>query len=349
MFEKKLKQKEEMINNFSKEDIYKKFKVNEKEIEDLLQEYIINDKISGKEIRNEIVNSQIFLTQFVKIPLKNSKEPKNENEKNKNTKTSFFNRFVSVLKGENEEEEDNIFNLNENEDAINNNYNTIKFTEEEFKNLYESDRKILETYNTNKTINVKFEYEKSDKIKDLLNEFFKSQLPKNFYQKFLSKICEIFSDLLYACFLSLKDIKNLEIVKYALYCRYMKCRMKIEEMDLEIQDLNQFAESSKEIKEMLMKQKQEVDIKYNNSLMIITQLNEEKVNIQKKCNELENELNNSSKKFDDFKIQISNEYNKIKKDFDIIKKEKDLLKGTLLDFKNYFMKFIGNDGEIIEN
>ena len=120
-------------------------------------------------------------------------------------------------------------------------------------------------------------------------------------------------------------------------------------MDLEIQDLNQFAESSKEIKEMLMKQKQEVDIKYNNSLMIITQLNEEKGIIQKKCNELENELNNSSKKFDDFKIQISNEYNKIKNDFDIIQKEKDLLKSTLLDFKNYFMKFIGNDGEIIEN
>ena len=348
IFEKKLKQKEELINNFSNEDVYNKFRANEKEIEDLLKEYIINDKISGKEIRNEIVNSQIFLTQFVKIPLKKSKEQKKEIEKNKTSKTSFFNRFVSVLTGENEEEE-NIFNLNENEDAINNNYNTIKFTEEEFKNLNESDRKILETYNTNKTINVKFEYETSDKIKELFNEFFTSQLQKSLYQKFLSKICESFSDLLYACFLSLKDIKNLEIVKYALYCRYMKCRMKIEEMELEIQDLNQFAESSKEIKEMLMKQKQEVDIKYNNSLMIITQLNEEKVNIQKKCNELENELNNSSQKFDDFKIQISNEYNKIKNDFDIIQKEKDLLKSTLLDFKNYFMKVIGNDGEIIEN
>ena len=348
IFEKKLKQKEELINNFSNEDVYNKFRANEKEIEDLLKEYIINDKISGKEIRNEIVNSQIFLTQFVKIPLKKSKEQKKEIEKNKTSKTSFFNRFVSVLTGENEEEE-NIFNLNENEDAINNNYNTIKFTEEEFKNLNESDRKILETYNTNKIINVKFEYETSDKIKELFNEFFTSQLQKSLYQKFLSKICESFSDLLYACFLSLKDIKNLEIVKYALYCRYMKCRMKIEEMELEIQDLNQFAESSKEIKEMLMKQKQEVDIKYNNSLMIITQLNEEKVNIQKKCNELENELNNSSQKFDDFKIQISNEYNKIKNDFDIIQKEKDLLKSTLLDFKNYFMKVIGNDGEIIEN
>ena len=129
----------------------------------------------------------------------------------------------------------------------------------------------------------------------------------------------------------------------------MKSKIKIEELNSEIQDLNQFAESSKEIKEMLMKQKQEVDIKYNNSLMIITQLNEEKGIIQKKCNELENELNNSSKKFDDFKIKISNEYNKIKKDFDIVYKEKDLLKETLLDFKNYFMKFIGNDGELIEN
>jgi len=349
IFEKKLKQKIEMINNFNNEDIYNKFKVNEKEIEDLLIKYIINDNISGKEIRNEIVNSQIFLTQFVKIPLKNLKEQKKEDEKIKNTKNSFFNRFVSVLKGEDEEEEENIFNLNENEDAINNYYNTIKFTEEEFKNLYLSDRKILETYNTDKTINVKFEYEKSDKIKDLLNEFFKSQLPKISYQKFLSKICEIFSDLLYASFLSLKDIKNLEIVKYVLYCRYMKSKIKIEELNSEIQDLNQFAESSKEIKEMLMKQKQEVDIKYNNSLMIITQLNEEKGIIQKKCNELENELNNSSKKFDDFKIKISNEYNKIKKDFDIVYKEKDLLKETLLDFKNYFMKFIGNDGELIEN
>jgi predicted nuclease with TOPRIM domain len=128
----------------------------------------------------------------------------------------------------------------------------------------------------------------------------------------------------------------------------MKFKIKIEEMNSEIQDLNQFAESSKEIKEMLLKQKNDVDIKYNNSLMMITQLNDEKSLIQKKNNELEEELKNSSKKFDEFKNQISNEYQKIKNEFELSKKEKDLLKGTLLDFKNYFMKFIGNDGEIIE-
>ena len=128
----------------------------------------------------------------------------------------------------------------------------------------------------------------------------------------------------------------------------MKFKIKIEEMNSEIQDLNQFAESSKEIKDMLLKQKNDVDIKYNNSLMMITQLNDEKSLIQKKNNELQEELKNSSKKFDEFKNQISNEYQKIKNEFELSKKEKDLLKGTLLDFKNYFMKFIGNDGEIIE-
>ena len=358
VMEKRIKKKEEIINQLSKEDINTKFKVNEGEIEDLLKEYLIGDKISGKEIRNEIVNSLIFLTKYVKNPLNNFKNPtpKIENEKqekisffSKNTKGNLFGKlssFVSVIKGEEEENENN---NNEEKDKINiNNYQIIKFSNEEFKNLFEADRHILETINNDKTINIKFEYEKPENIKHLLDEFFKCQLPKPSYQKFLVKICEVFSNLLYACYCGLKDIKNLEIIKYTLYCRYMKFKIKIEEMNSEIQDLNQFAESSKEIKEMLLKQKNDVDIKYNNSLMMITQLNDEKSLIQKKNNELQEELKNSSKKFDEFKNQISNEYQKIKNEFELSKKEKDLLKGTLLDFKNYFMKFIGNDGEIIE-
>ena len=352
VLEKKLNQKEEMINNFNKENIYSRFKINESEIENLYKDYILGDKISGKELRDEIVQSLIFLKKFVKIPLKNFKGGLSEKQEKgffaKNSKGSLFGRLSSFIKGEEQTNEENIFNLDENEDAVNNNYNTIKFTDEEFKNIIETDRTILETYNTDKTINVKFEYEKSDSIKELLNEYFKSQLPKPAYNNFLTKICEIFPDLLYASFCALKDIKNLEIVKYTLYCRYMRAQLKIDELYSEIQDLNQFAESSRTIKEMLLKQKHEADIKYNNSLMIITQVNEEKGNIQKKVNELEQELNNSSKQFDDYKMQISNEYKKIKNDFELIQKEKDLLKGTLLDFKNYFMKFIGNDGEIIE-
>ena len=77
MFEimkKKIKKKEEIINNLNKEDLSTRFKVNEAEIEDLIKEYLLEDKISGKEIRNEIVQSLIFLNKYVKIPLKNFKE-----------------------------------------------------------------------------------------------------------------------------------------------------------------------------------------------------------------------------------------------------------------------------------
>ena len=73
VLEKKLNQKEEMINNFNKENIYSRFKINESEIENLYKDYILGDKISGKELRDEIVQSLIFLKKFVKIPLKNFK------------------------------------------------------------------------------------------------------------------------------------------------------------------------------------------------------------------------------------------------------------------------------------
>ena len=90
--EKKIKKKQELIYQFNKEDINTKFKVNEAEIEDLLKEYLINDKISGKEIRNEIVNSLLFLTKFVKTPLNNFKNPTPKTENKKQEKIGFFSK-----------------------------------------------------------------------------------------------------------------------------------------------------------------------------------------------------------------------------------------------------------------
>ena len=158
----------------------------------------------------------------------------------------------------------------------------------------------------------------------------------------------MFSDLLYSCYLALRDIKNLEIVKHALYCRFMKYRERSAEMEIEIRDMNQFAKSSKEVKEMLLKQKNEVEIKYNNSLMIIAQLNDEKVENDKKIGELNEKMKKNAEKYELFKTQIIKEYKNIQSDFSLTKKERDLLKSTLIDFKNYFMKFIGDDGELIE-
>ena len=39
--------------------------------------------------------------------------------------------------------------------------------------------------------------------------------------------------------MALKDIKNLQITAFALYCRYMNFKLKIEDLQSVIEDLNQ--------------------------------------------------------------------------------------------------------------
>ena len=109
-----------MINNFNKENIYSRFKINESEIENLYKDYILGDKISGKDLRDEIVQSLIFLKKFVKIPLKNFKggllSEKQEKGFDKNSKSSLFGRLSSFIKGEEQMKiKKKIFNLDENE------------------------------------------------------------------------------------------------------------------------------------------------------------------------------------------------------------------------------------------
>ena len=71
--QKKHNQKEEMINNFNKENIYSKFKINESEEENLFSVCVLGNKITGKELRDETFQSLIFFKKSVKIPLKNFK------------------------------------------------------------------------------------------------------------------------------------------------------------------------------------------------------------------------------------------------------------------------------------
>jgi hypothetical protein len=82
--------------------------------------------------------------------------------------------------------------------------------------------------------------------------------------------------------------------------------------------------------------------------MTINQLNEEKEKHDSHINELNDKIKKNAEKYELFKTQIIKEYKNIQNDFSLTKKERDLLKGTLIDFKNYFMKYIGDDGELIE-
>ena len=53
------------------------------------------------------------------------------------------------------------------------------------------------------------------------------------------------------------------------------------------------------------------------------------------------------KKFEEFKAKLINEFKAMQNESKLIVRERDALKGTLIDFKNFFMKFVNDEGEII--
>ena len=347
---KTIKHKNYIIEKLSGQDLLEKFDAKEPEISQLFNEYILNQKISGIDMRNEIVKSLIFLESYVTIPMTNyklSKNKKSENmfdlpqEKAENKKPKFFSKFFSALKSEIKEE---IGIGNKPQNVIKNNY--ISFNPNEYINIFDTDRHVLQTAKTDKSLNVKFIYENADKIKKLLNDFFISQLPQTAYQKFLSKICETFSELLFSSFLALNDIKNLEIIVYTLYIRFMKCKIKIEDLQGVIEDLNHFAESSKQIKEMMTKAKNELEFKYTNSVMTISQLNNTVNKKNEEIMKINSELKEKEEKYDKIKNDIIKEYKVIKDEFSSTKKERDTIKGIFLELKEFFIKVV--TGELLK-
>ena len=351
---KTVKHKNYIIEKLSGEDLLDKFDVKEPEISQLFNEYILNQKISGINMRNEIVKSLIFLENYVNIPLANYKlsissgNKINENmfnlpqeKQDNNKKPKFFSKFFSALKSEIKEE---IGIGPKSEIILKNNY--ISFTPNEYMNIFDTDSHVLQTSKTDKSLNVKFVYESPDKIKQILNDFFISQLPQQTYQKFITKICETFSELLFASFLALNDIKNLEIIEYALYIRYMKYKIKIEDLQGVIDDLNHFAESSRQIKEMMTKAKNELEFKYTNSVMTVSQLSNSVNKKEEEIIKLKSEIKEKDEKYDKFKNDIIKEYKVIKDEFTFTKKERDTIKGILLEFKEYFIKVV--TGELLK-
>ena len=348
---KTIKHKNYIIEKLSGQDLIEKFDVKEPEISKLFNEYILNQKISGIDMRNEIVKSLIFLESYVTIPMTNYKLSSNKKSQNmfdlpqekttENKKPKFFSKFFSALKSEIKEE---IGIGNKPQNIIKNNY--ISFNPNEYINIFDTDRHVLQTSKTDKSLNVKFVYEDADKIKKLLNDFFISQLPQTTYQKFLTKICETFSDLLFSAFLALNDIKNLEIIVYTLYIRYMKCKIKIEDLQGIIEDLNHFAESSRQIKEMMTKAKNELEFKYTNSVMTISQLNNTVSKKNEEIMKINSQMKEKEEKYDKFKNDIIKEYKVIKDEYSFTKKERDTIKGIFLELKEFFVKVV--TGELLK-
>ena len=129
--------------------------------------------------------------------------------------------------------------------------------------------------------------------------------------------------------------------------RQMKMRNQIEELSCEVKDLNKFAKSSKEIKEMLLRQKSEVELKYNDALIQIASMTTEKERMKKNIEDIDRERITAEKEFNELKMKLINEFKQVQNETEGLKRERDVLRNTLIDFKNFFMTNISDNGDII--
>ena len=337
--EKKIKQKQEIITQLTTEDLAKTLEIDNEDMYDLIKKYTQKHVIPGNKLRYILTHSLLFIENIIRKPLR-EKHDENINPKTKN----FLKGFLSVIK--NDENEINKY-LNEQNYMNELNSKMIAFPKDEIVNLNDYDKSVLEALNGDKTINIKFEFNTAEEIKVLIGYFLKAKLDKENYTKFMQYFIDEFSELLFNCFESLKELKELDIVNLALNARIKRYGFLMKEMQYDIENLSQYANSSKEVKENLSKQKNELEVKYNGSLMQISQLMKEKNDLiikddeNKKLNELK------EKEFEEFKDKLLNEYKNVEKNYNFTVKERDLLKNAMIDFRNYLMNFVNEKGEIV--
>jgi len=113
---------------------------------------------------------------------------------------------------------------------------------------------------------LQFDFSNSDEIKGLLTSYLLGKFSNNNISNFISKVLSNYSDLMYIAYNTLKEIRELDIVKCALHNKLKKLRKLNSDLEAEIDDLKRFAETNKTIKDILIKQKNEVEIKYNDSV-----------------------------------------------------------------------------------
>ena len=330
------------ISQLTTKDICEMYSISNQEMENLFEKRLNNSEVIATKLRKRIIRSLFFIDEIVKTPLRNIPEAQKLTEK-----------MLTVIK----DKSDNENEISELNDEI------IDFPPKQYFGLHytienenekkdeisydDIDKKILQYYSPIGRSKIKFDFSSSEEIRELLDMFFRAKLSKDHYANFLKCIVEEFSSLLYDSYETIKEAKEMEIVTRAMMIRYNKTMMRVNEITEEINDLSKFAKSSKEIKEMLLKQKSEVEIKYNDALIQISSLLNEKERYKKTIEDIDKERVNCEKEFEEFKAKLINEFKAMQNESKLIVRERDALKGTLIDFKNFFMKFVNDEGEII--
>ena len=333
--ENKYKKSEKIIKELITSNIPLKYQIEEEEIINLIKKYTEPHLIPGNKMRYSLFHSLLFIENLVRKPLQEKFDPK----KNKKDSTKlFFNEIFKVMKNEDNNEITQIMKNQKVKQELNNKIITI--FKDDYIELDKLDKNILNFFNNDKYINIKFEFKSPKDIKILFTYFIKNGLDQENYNKFVHYLIDEYSELFFNCYDSLDSIKELEIVNIAIDSRYKRTNYLMKEMNLMVTELNNYVETSKNLKETLLKQKNDVEIKYNDCLMMNSSLNQQIVNNKNLIQQLKEEKTKIKNEVDEFKNKMKGDYQNIEKRYNDINQERKALLQVFIDLKNFFINTI---------
>ena len=333
--ENKYKKSEKIIKELITSNIPLKYQIEEEEIINLIKKYTEPHLIPGNKMRYSLFHSLLFIENLVRKPLQEKFDPK----KNKKDSTKlFFNEIFKVMKNEDNNEITQIMKNQKVKQELNNKIITI--FKDDYIELDKLDKNILNFFNNDKYINIKFEFKSPKDIKTLFTYFIKNGLDQENYNKFVHYLIDEYSELFFNCYDSLDSIKELEIVNIAIDSRYKRTNYLMKEMNLMVTELNNYVETSKNLKETLLKQKNDVEIKYNDCLMMNSSLNQQIVNNKNLIQQLKEEKTKIKNEVEKIKIETMKKYQKIEKNYKEVNQERIALLEVFLNLKNFFINTI---------
>ena len=339
--QKKFSESQNLIAHLTSEDILKKYEIEDEELQKILKKYTNTHVISGNPLRISIFSCLTFLEKIIRKPLRElnfetlgSKGVISNKEKISQKAKGIFNNILSVVGKREDIEMRKLIKENLEQKLIEMNfevyYNIQEKKEIEFK----------EKINSDQLINIKFEYNSADEIKYLIRHFLKVGLSENYYTQFKSYLIDEFAELLFNSYKSLECIKELEICNKIQGIRFNKNIYLIKQMTSEIDNLNKLKESNKQASNKLIQQKNELEIKYNDSLLMISSTNKQLLEANTQIQKLLEEKNKSEEELQMFKNKIMNEYKIIEDKYNKVNQERKSFINIFLEMKIFFINQI---------
>jgi len=343
--ENKYKKAEKLINEITTSNIPIKYEMDEEEILKLVKKYTEPHLIPGNPMRYSLFHSLIFLENIVRKPLQEKYDLQQKSKKEIGEKAKLiFGDIVKIIKNEEKNEITEIMKKKKVKQELNSKILTIY--KDDYIDLKKIDKGILDLFSNDKYLNIKFEFKSSDDIKTLLRFFLKNGLDQEYYNKFFQYLIDEYSELFYNCYDSLNSIKELEIVNIAIDSRYKRNSYLMKEMNFMVAELNNYCETSKNLKETLLKQKNDVEIKYNDCLMMNSSFSKQIEKDKKTIENLQKEKIEIKNEVDVLKNKMIEDYKSIEKSYNNVNKERNALLKVFLDFKSFFINTITYSNKI---